>query len=257
MRGDERVQDGMFSYVSLEERVPQDHPLRAVRKLTDQVLGSLSGEFDQLYAATGRRSIAPEYILRALWFQVFYSIRSERQLVEQLDYNLLFRWFVGLGMDDAVWHHAVFSKNRDRLLSSAVAQQFFSEVNRQAKPFMSDDHFTVDGTLLQAWASQKSFRPKDGSADGDGTDFHGQKRTNQTHESSTDPDARLYKKSEGKESHLAYLGHALVENRNGLIAAAMATTADGYAEREAALTMLQDKQKGCKRRIRRAQTRPS
>jgi transposase len=146
----------MFSYVSLEDRVPQDHPLRAARKLTDQVLGSLSGEFDQLYAATGRRSIAPEYILRALLLQVFYSIRSERQLVEQLDYNLLFRWFVGLGMDDVVWHHAVFSKNRDRLLSSAVAQQFFSEVNRQAKRFMSDEHFTVDGTLIQAWASQKT-----------------------------------------------------------------------------------------------------
>ena len=153
----------MFSYVSLEERVPQDHPLRAVRRQTDQVLRSLNGEFDQLYAATGRRSIAPEYILRALLLQVFYSIRSERQLVEQLDYNLLFRWFVGLGMDDAVWHHAVFSKNRDRLLSSEVAQQFFSEVNRQAKRFMSDEHFTVDGTLIQAWASQKSFRPKDGS----------------------------------------------------------------------------------------------
>jgi transposase len=155
MRGDERVQDGMFSYVSLEERVPQDHPLRAVRKLTDQVLRSLSGEFDQLYAATGRRSIAPEYILRALLLQVFYSIRSERQLVEQLDYNLLFRWFVGLGMDDAVWHHAVFSKNRDRLLSSAVVQQFFSEVNRQAKRFMSDEHFTVDGTLIQAWPRRR------------------------------------------------------------------------------------------------------
>ncbi len=142
----------------------QDHPLRAVRKLTDQVLGSLSGEFDQLYAATDRRSIAPEYILRVLLLQVFYSIRSGRQLVEQIDYNLLFRWFVGLGMDDAVWHHAVFSKNRDRLLSSAVAQQFFSEVNRQAKRLMSDEHFTVDGTLIQAWASQKSFRSKDGSS---------------------------------------------------------------------------------------------
>jgi transposase len=190
MRGDERVQDGMFSYVSLEERVPQDHPLRAVRKLTDQVLRSLSGEFDQLYAATGRRSIAPEYILRALLLQVFYSIRSERQLVEQLDYNLLFRWFVGLGMDDEVWHHAVFSKNRDRLLSSAVAQQFFSEVNRQAKRFMSDDHFTVDGTLIQAWASQKSFRPKDGSDDGDGSSFHGQKRCNTTHASTRRATAR-------------------------------------------------------------------
>jgi transposase len=157
MRGDERVQDGMFSYVSLEERVPQDHPLRAVRKLTDQVLRSLSGEFDQLYAATGRRSIAPEYILRALLLQVFYSIRSERQLVEQLDYNLLFRWFVGLSMDDAVWHHAVFSKNRDRLLSSAVAQQFFSEVNRQAKRFMSDEHFTVDGTLIRPGPRRRAF----------------------------------------------------------------------------------------------------
>ena len=169
MGGDERVQDGMFSYVSLEDRVPQDHPLRAVRKLTDQVLRSLSGEFDQLDAATGRRSIAPEYILRALLLQVFYSIGSERLLVEQIDYNLLFRWFVGLGMDDGVWNHAVFSKNRDRLLSSAVAQQFFSEVNRQAKRFMSEEHFTVDGTLIQAWASQKSFRSKDGSDDDDGS----------------------------------------------------------------------------------------
>src|SRR6201990_3212094 len=243
MRGDERVQDGMFSYVSLEDRVPRDHPLRAVRKLTDQVLGSLSGEFDQLYAATGRRSIAPEYILRALLLQVFYSIRSERLLVEQIDYNPLFRWFVGLGMDDAVWNHAVFSKNRDRLLSSAVAQQFFSEVNRQAKRFMSDEHFTVDGTLIQAWASQKSFRSKDGSDDDDGSNFRGQKRTNQTHASTTDGDARLYKKSYGKESKLSYLGHALVENRNGLIAAAMVTHADGYAERDAALLMLHEKQK--------------
>jgi transposase len=239
----------MFSYVSLEERVPQDHPLRAVRKLTDQVLRSLSGEFDQLYAATGRRSIAPEYILRALLLQVFYSIRSERQLVEQLDYNLLFRWFVGLSMDDAVWHHAVFSKNRDRLLSSAVAQQFFSEVNRQAKRFMSDEHFTVDGTLIQAWASQKSFRSKDGSDDDDGSNFRGQKRSNQTHASTTDGDARLYKKSYGKESKLSYLGHALVENRNGLIAAAMVTHADGYAERDAALLMLHEQQKQRSRRI--------
>jgi IS5 family transposase len=169
-------------------------------------------------------------------------------LVEQLDYNLLFRWFVGLGMDDAVWNHAVFSKNRDRLLTSELAQQFFAEVNKQAKRFMSDEHFTVDGTLIQAWASHKSFRAKDRSDDGDGSDFHGRKRSNDTHESTTDPDAQLYKKSYGRESKLAYLGHALVENRNGLIAAAMATQADGYAEREAAL-MLQDMQKGRKRRI--------
>src|SRR5271156_6736568 len=249
MRGGERSQDGMFSYVLLEERVPQDHPLRAVRKLTEKVLEPLSAEFDGLYAATGRPSIAPEYVLRALLLQVFYAIRSERLLVEQIDYNLLFRWFVGLGMDDAVWNHAVFSKNRDRLLSSAVAQQFFSEVNRQAKCFMSDEHFTVDGTLIQAWASQKSFRSKDGSDDDDGSNFRGQKRTNRTHASTTDGDARLYKKSYGKESKLSYLGHALVENRNGLIAAAMVTHGDGYAERDAALLMLQQMQHGRSRRI--------
>ncbi len=239
----------MFSYVSLEQRVPQDHPLRAIRKLTDGVLRSLSGDFDRLYSSTGRPSIAPEYLLRALLLQVFYSIRSEGHLVEQIDYNLLFRWFVGLGIDDAIWEHSVFSKNRDRLLTSAVAQRFFAEVNRRAQKFMSDEHFTVDGTLIQAWASQKSFRSKDGSDDGDGTNFHGQKRSNQTHESTTDADARLYKKSYGKESKLSYLGHALVENRNGLIAAAMVTHADGFAERDAALLMLQQKQQGRPRRI--------
>ena len=249
MRGDERVQDGMFSYVSLEQRVPVDHPLRAVRKLTDAVLGSLSAEFDTLYADSGRPSIAPEYILRALLLQVFYSVRSERLLVEQIDYNLLFRWFVGLGMDDSMWNHAVFSKNRDRLLTSDVAQRFFAEVNVRAKKFMSDEHFTVDGTLIQAWASQKSFRAKDGSEDSDGTDFRGQKRSNKTHESTTDADARLYKKSYGKESKLSYLGHALVENRNGLITAAMVTTADGFAERDAALLMLHERQKDRSRRI--------
>ena len=238
----------MFSYVTLEQRVPRDHPLREIRRLTDVVLRSLSGEFDSLYSSSGRPSIAPEYVLRALLLQAFYSVRSERQLVEQLDYNLLFRWFVGLGMDDAVWNHAVFSKNRERLLTSDVAQQFFAAVNQQAKRFMSDEHFTVDGTLIQAWASHKSFRKKDGSDD-DGTNFHGQKRSNETHASTTDPDAQLYKKSYGKESHLAYLGHALVENRNGLIAAAMVTQADGYAEREAALLILAEKQKDRKRRI--------
>jgi transposase len=249
MRGDERVQDGMFSYVSLEQRVPTDHPLREVRKVTDTVLRSLNAEFDALYAESGRPSIAPEYILRALLLQVFFSIRSERLLVEQIDYNLLFRWFVGLGMDDEVWNHAVFSKNRDRLLNSEVAQHFFAEVNRQAKKLMSDEHFTVDGTLIQAWASQKSFRPKDGSGGDDGTNFHGHRRTNQTHQSTTDPDARLYKKSYGKESKLSYLGHALVENRNGLIAAAMVTHADGYAERDAALLMLERLERRRGRRI--------
>src|SRR5271163_246598 len=160
MRGDERDQDGMFSYVSLEQRVPQDHPLRAVRKLTDAVLRTLSPEFDALYADSGRPSIAPEYILRALLLQVFYSVRSERLLVEQIDYNLLFRWFVGLGMDDAVWNQAVFSKNRDRLLTSDIAQRFFAEVNVQAKKFMSDEHFTVDGTLIQAWPRRRAFVPR-------------------------------------------------------------------------------------------------
>ena len=248
MRGDEQLQGGMFSYVTLEQRVPPDHPLREIRRLTDVVLRSLNEEFDSLYSASGRPSIAPEYVLRALLLQAFYSVRSERQLVEQLDYNLLFRWFVGLGMDDAVWNHAVFSKNRDRLLTSEVAQGFFAAVVEQAKGFMSDEHFTVDGTLIQAWASHKSFRKKDGPDD-DGTNFHGDKRSNDTHQSTTDPDARLYRKSYGKESKLAYLGHVLVENRNGLIAAAMVTQADGLAERDAALLMLADKQQGRTRRI--------
>ena len=195
----------MFSYVSLEQRVPQDDLLRAVRKLTDAVLRTLSPEFDALYADSGRPSIAQEYILRALLLQVFYSVRSERLLVERVDYNPLFHWFVGLGMDNAV-----FSKNRDRLLTSDVVQRFFAEVNKHAKKCMSDEHFTVDGTLIQAWASEKSFRSKDDSGDGDGTNFHGQKRSNHTHESTTDPDTRLYKRSYGKESKLSYLGHVSV-----------------------------------------------
>jgi len=174
--------------------------------------------------------------LRALLLQVFFSVRSERLLVEQIDYKLLFRWLVGLGMDDVVWNHAVFSKNRGRLLNSEVARRLFAEVNRSAQKYMSDEHFTVDGTLIQAWASQKSFRSKDG--DDDSGDFHGQKRSNQTHASTTDADARLYKKSYGKESKLSYLGHVLVENRNGLIADAMVATADGMAEHDAALLML-------------------
>jgi transposase len=253
MRGDERVQAEMFSLVTLEQRVPKDHPLREIRRHTDVVLRSLSGDFDCLYAADGRPSIPPEYVLRALLLQAFYSVRSERQLIEQVNYNLLFRWFVGLSMDDAVWNHAVFSKNRERLLSSEVAQQFFAAVTRQAKRFMSNDHFTVDGTLIQAWASQKSFRKKDGSGSdpkgGGGANFHDEKRSNQTHESTTDPDARLYRKSYGTEAKLGYLGHALVENRNGLIAAALVTTADGYAEREAALLMLTARQEERSRRI--------
>src|SRR5438309_5233850 len=221
MRGPDERSHGLFSYVSCEARVPADHPLRPVWAIVDEALEVLSPEFERLYSKEGRPSIAPEYVLRALLLQAFYSVRSERQLVEQLDYNLLFRWLVGLSMDDAVWNHAVFSKNRDRLLNSEVAQRFFAEVNRLATRFMSDEHFTVDGTLIQAWASQKSFRPKDGSDDDDGTNFRGQKRSNDTHRSTTDPDARLYKKSYGKESKLAYLGHVLVEDRNGRIGGAL------------------------------------
>src|SRR6202171_4208620 len=188
MRGDDQECEGLFSYIRLEERIAANHPVRAIRMLVNEVLAALSGRFDELYSHTGRASIAPEYLLRATLLQAFFTVRSERQLMEQIDYNLLFRWFVGLSMDDAVWNHAVFSKNRDRLLNSEVAQQFFAAVNQQAKRFMSDDHFTVDGTLIQAWASHKSFRAKDGSDSdgGDGANFHGQKRSNDTHESTTD-----------------------------------------------------------------------
>lgn len=239
MRGDDQqLQSGMFSYVRLEDRIPADHPLRGVRKLVDTVLAQMSKEFDGLYSQVGRPSIAPERLLRALLLQVFYSVRSERLLMEQLNYNLLFRWFVGLEIDDAVWNHAVFSKNRDRLLNQDLAQKFFAQVKAQASGLMSDEHFTVDGTLIEAWAGQKSFRRKDDGGRGSGGDFHGEPRSNQTHASSTDPEARLYKKSAGQEAKLSYLGHTLVENRNGLIAAAMTTQADGRAERDAALLLL-------------------
>jgi len=231
----------MFSYIALEDRIPTSHPLRAVRQLVDVVLAEMSPEFDGLYAEGGRRSIPPERLLRALLLQVFYSIRSERVLIEQLDYNLLFRWFVGLAIDDPVWNHAVFSKNRDRLLNQEMARSFFARIKQQAVGLMSDDHFTVDGTLIEAWASHKSFRHKDdGNDSGPGGDFHGEKRTNQTHASSTDPDARLYRKSKGKEARLSYLGHIVTENRHGLIAEAMTTHADGTAETDAALLMLKD-----------------
>lgn len=242
MRGnDERLQEGMFSYVALEDRIPATHPLRKIRKVTDLVLAGMNAEFDAMYSAVGRPSIPPERLLRALLLQVFFTIRSERMLMEQLDYNLLFRWFVGLSMEDEVWAPTVFSKNRDRLLNQAVARQFFARVKEQAADLMSDEHFTVDGTLIEAWASHKSFRPKDeDSSSGDGTNFHGDKRTNDTHESKTDPTARLYKKSAGKEAKLAYLGHIVTENRHGLIAGAMTTTADGTAEPDAALLMLRE-----------------
>jgi transposase len=244
MRGDDQQQGQVFSYLSAEERVPQDHPLRAVRRGVDQVLREMTHEFDRAYAKIGRPSIAPERLLRALLLQVFYSIRSERWLMEQLDYNLLFRWFVGLGMDDAVWNHAVFSKNRERLLNQDVARSFFTRVLKQAEPVLSDEHFTVDGTMIEAWASHKSFQKKDDDANGgDGANFRDHKRSNQTHASKTDPDAKLYRKGWGKEAKLSYLGHVLMENRNGLIVDAMVTEADGTAERDAAMLMVHSRWK--------------
>ena len=236
MRGDDHQQFGVFSYVSLEERVPQQHPLRPIRSLVDEIFRAMGKEFDGLYAKTGRPSIPPERLLRALLLQIFYSVRSERMLMEQLTYNLLFRWFVGMEMDEPVWNHAVFSKNRERLLNQDVARAFFARALAQAKPHLSDEHFTVDGTLIEAWASQKSFQKKDGG-DGDGSEFRGEKRTNDTHESKTDPDAKLYRKGHGQEARLGYLGHVMMENRNGLIVDAMVTEADGTAERDAGLIM--------------------
>src|SRR4029450_1405732 len=218
MRGDDRQPATMFSYVSAEQRVPQDHPLRAIRALVDDVLRDMSREFDGLYARVGRPSIPPERLLRAQLLQIFYSIRSEALLMEQLDYNLLFRWFVGMDMDEPIWAPTGFSKNRDRLLTQEIARSFFRRVVDRARGLMSDEHFTVDGTLMEAWASQKRFQRKDAGPDDDGRNFHGQERKNDTHASKTDPDARLYRKSNGAESRLAYLGHLLIENRHGLIA---------------------------------------
>ena len=246
MRGADEQPGSMFSYVSLEDRVPPDHPLRAIRRITDRALERLSPRFGALYVNFGRPSIPPEKLLRALLLQALYTVRSERQLMEQLDYNLLFRWFVGLGMDDAVWAPTTFTKNRDRLLDGDIAAAFFDAVliHADSKRLLSDEHFTVDGTLLEAWASQKSFRPRDQDppATGGGNptvDFHGQHRTNATHQSTTDPDARLYKKAQGREARLGYLGHVLMEHRSGLIVRATVTPADGFGERDAALVMIE------------------
>ena len=248
MRGHDLHQDAMFSYLSPEQRVPQDHPLRPIRRMTDQALQRLSPRFERMYADIGRPSIAPEKLLRALLLQVLYTIRSERMLMEQLDYNLLFRWFVGLNMDDVVWVPTVFSKNRDRLLEGAVAEAFFDEVLREAgeQELLSEEHFTVDGTLLEAWASQKSFQRKDAPEGpppedpGNPTvDFHKEKRTNETHQSTTDPDARLARKGKGKEAKLSYAGHVLMENRNGLVVNVRLTQATGTAERDAAVKMIE------------------
>ncbi len=246
MRGADEQPGSMFSYVSLEERVPADHPLRAVRHITDRALAQLSPRFETLYVHFGRPSIPPEKLLRALLLQALYTIRSERQLIEQLDYNLLFRWFVGLGMDDAVWSPTTFTKNRDRLLAGDIAAAFFDAVliHADSHRLLSDEHFTVDGTLLEAWASQKSFRPRDEEPPSEAgsnptVNFHGQRRTNTTHQSTTDPDARLYKKARGREARLGYLGHVLMEHRSGLIVKTAVTPADGHGERDAALVMLE------------------
>jgi transposase len=246
MRGDDPRHDGMFSYITPEARVRADHPLRPIRRMTDAALATLSPRFDRLYSTIGRPSIPPEKLLRALLLQLLYSIRSERLLMEELDYNILYRWFVGLSLDDAVWDATTFTKNRDRLLDGDVANAFFAEVLAAIKAdgLLSDEHFTVDGTLLEAWASHKSFKPK-GEPNRPPDDpknptvnFHGQTRRNDTHASTTDPDARLYKKAVGREAKLGYLAHLLTENRHGLIVDTAVTAASGTAERDAAIVML-------------------
>ena len=286
MRGSDERNEALFSYVNLEDRVPARHPLRLIREIVNAALARLDGAFAGLYAVQGRPSIAPERLLRAALIQILFSVRSERQLMEQMQYNLLFRWFVGLGIDDPVWVPTVFSKNRDRLLTTDIARQFLAAIlaDKAVAPLLSDEHFSVDGTLIQAWASMKSFQPKPASGaeppaggdtgpgqssgasapepaacdgkgpnqDGDApaieapaagrnaeVDFHGQKRSNETHASRTDPEARLYRKGPGKEARLCFMGHALMENRNGLVVDACLTQADGHAEREAALALIE------------------
>jgi transposase len=248
MRGEDDNTGKIFSYVSAERRIPADHPLRSMRQMVDGVLKEMSPRFDGLYAKVGRPSIAPEKLLRALLIQILYSVRSERLLMEQLDYNLLFRWFVGLEMDDPVWDATVFTKNRERLLGGDVAGAFFEKVADEARRrgLLSDEHFTVDGTQIEAWAGQKSFQRKDGTGRQSPPDdrgnptvnFRGEKRSNDTHQSTTDPDAKLFTKLKGNAAKLCYIGNLLTENRNGLVVDALLTQATGYAERSAAVTML-------------------
>lgn len=249
MRGAEEKQIDAFSYVSIEDKIPERHPIRPFKAMVNEILHDMDAAFDELYASSGRPSIAPEYLLRASILQILYSVRSERQLMDQIDFNILFRWFVGLSIDAPVWDHSTFTKNRDRLLESDIAKLFFAKVVERAKrkKFLSDEHFTVDGTLIEAWASMKSFQAKDSPSkeDKDGSggnrnperDFRGERRTNDTHESKTDKEAQLYKKSKGSEAKLAYLGHVLMENRNGLAVDVEVTLADGRAERKAAVSM--------------------
>lgn len=258
MRGPQEKQDDLFSYVSMEDRIPQDHPLGRIKSLLEPLLHDLSREFDKLYADTGRRSIPPEYLLKASLLQMLYSIRSERLLVEEINYNLLFRWFIGLKMDDEVWDHSTFTKNRDRLLDGDIARKLLDQVLGLARDhrLLSDDHFTVDGTLVEAWASQKSFQKrtetKGSSSDSDDpgnptVNFRGEKRKNDTHQSTTDPEAMLYRKGPGKEAKLSFMGHALVDNRHSLIIETAFTQATGTAERTSAVSMI----KRVKKRIAR------
>jgi transposase len=287
MRGSDEKTGSLFSYIDLEERVPAGHPLRLIRRVVNDALASLDADFEGLYAADVRPSIPPERLIRASLLQILFSIRSERQLMEQMDYNLLFRWFVGLGIDDAVWVPTVFTKNRDRLLTSEMSRKVMAAILAypEVKPLLSDEHFSVDGTLIKAWASVKSFQPNEAAppedddpgdsptpptdeaapnADKTATppmpttarpnrnaevDFRGEKRSNATHVSTTDPDARLYKKSPGAGAMLCFMGHTLMENRNGLIVQADLTQADGYAERKAALDMLNRHSPGSTRRL--------
>jgi transposase len=249
MRGDDKICGMLFSYIDLEDRVRADHPLRPIREIANAALAALSGDFAGLYSGMGRLSVPPEKLLRAMLLQAFYSVRSERQLMERIEFDLLFRWFVGIGIDDPVWDHSAFAKNRDRLLEGEIAAKFLEAVLSQprVKGLLSSEHFSVDGTLVQAWASMKSFRPKeppnnDGEDEGGRnapTDFRGQKRSNDTHRSTTDADARLYRKGPGMEARLCFIGHGLMENRSGLIVDARLTRVSGHAERLAALDMVQ------------------
>jgi transposase len=246
MRGSDEQPGSLFSYVDLEDRVPAKHPLRVIRRIVNDVLIALDGEFAKLYAGSGRPSIPPERLLRALLLQAFYTIRSETQLMEQLDYNLLYRWFVGLGVDEAVWVPTVFSKNRERLLEAEVAHKFLSALlnHKEVRGLLSNEHFSVDGTQVAAWASMKSFRAKDGADEppSEGRngerDFRGEKRSNDTHASTSDPEAKLYRKGPGREAKLSYIGNAMTENRHGLVVEAELGTASGTMEREAAETMV-------------------
>jgi transposase len=251
MRGEFRDQGGLFSYIDPESRIPADHPLRQVRTLLRAVLKDLSGSFSRLYSHEGRPSIPPEQLLSALLLQVLYGLRSERLLMEQLDYNLLFRWFVGLSPDDRVWDATSFTKNRERLQRGQVFDKFMAKLLEQPEvaPLLSDEHFSVDGTLIEAWASHKSFKPKDADKDDDGSNFHGQKRKNDTHASTSDPDAKLYRKAAGREARLSYMGHAVMENRNGLAVAGTVSQAGGTAERRASEALLKRKARRRGRRI--------